>query len=127
VFLFRKKHVNSENLNDAINKGLRVLKNKIGIVTDGGKFTSYSARRSWATIGNNVAKIDKYTIHEALNHTDKTMAVTDLYIDKDFSHIWEANRKVLELFDWTNITDNLATHIVLPWKKTKESKKNTKN
>jgi len=31
------------------------------------------------------------------------MKVTDIYIDRDWTVIWEANRKVLELFDWTAV------------------------
>ena len=63
----------------------------------------YAARHSWATIARNIAGIDKYTVHEALNHADGDMKVTDIYINRDFSNIWKANRKVLDLFDWNNL------------------------
>jgi hypothetical protein len=37
------------------------------------------------------------TIHEALNHaSDANMKITDVYVKKDFTRIWEANRKVLD-------------------------------
>jgi hypothetical protein len=29
------------------------------------------------------------------------MSVTDIYIERDWSVIWEANSRVLALFDWT--------------------------
>ena len=119
VFNFYEKHISCDSFSNSINGGLEFLQEKIGI-GKGEKFTQYSARRSWATIARNVAKVDKYTVHEALNHTDKDIAVTDLYIEKDFSLIWEANRKVLNLFDWTNITENLATHEVCPPPKKKK-------
>lgn len=60
----------------------------------------YSARHSWATIAINDVGIDKYTVHEALNHADQSMRITDVYIRKSFRHIDEANRKVL---DYANI------------------------
>jgi hypothetical protein len=64
----------------------------------------YAARHSWATIAcSSVVGIDKATVHEALNHVDNEMKVTDIYIDRDWSVIWNANKKVLELFDWKMI------------------------
>lgn len=59
-------------------------------------FIFYISRHSWATIARNDLSIDKETINEALNHADKHMAITDLYIKKDFSAINEANKKVLD-------------------------------
>jgi hypothetical protein len=45
----------------------------------------------------NDARVDKYTVHMALNHADPQMKVTDIYIKKDFSLVDEANKKVLDL------------------------------
>jgi len=57
----------------------------------------YYARHSWATIAYNDCGIDMQTIHEALNHaSDSSMKITDIYVKKDFTRIWEANRKVLD-------------------------------
>lgn len=57
----------------------------------------YYARHSWATIAYNDCGIDMQTIHEALNHaSDSSMRITDIYVKKDFTRIWEANRKVLD-------------------------------
>lgn len=58
--------------------------------------TFYSARHSWATIGRNDLNIDKWTIHEGLNHVDATTRITDIYLKKDFTRINEANRLVVE-------------------------------
>jgi hypothetical protein len=55
---------------------------------------------SWATIARNTAGISKDIIHEALNHSDPLMKVTDLYIDKDFVPVEKANQRVLGLFDF---------------------------
>lgn len=61
------------------------------------RLTFYHARHSWATIAYNDCGIDMQTIHEALNHaSDANMKITDVYVKKDFSRIWEANRKVLD-------------------------------
>lgn len=56
----------------------------------------YSARHSWATIARNKCQIDKHIVSEALNHTDQSMRVTDFYLEKDFTQINEANRRVLD-------------------------------
>ncbi|GHU86131.1 hypothetical protein FACS1894153_2610 [Bacteroidia bacterium] len=93
LFNFYKKYSNVNNFNHSVNLGLKIIGRKIGIPN----LTSYYARHSWATIARNICKIDKYTISEALNHSDKDMLVTDRYIEKDFEPIWEANKKVLEM------------------------------
>jgi len=48
------------------------LQHKIGL-GEVNNLTQYSARRSWATISRNDAKINKYDVHEALNHVDADM------------------------------------------------------
>lgn len=45
---------------------------------------------------------DKSTIDEALNHVDKNLSVTDLYIKKDLSIINKVNKSVLDyIFNFT--------------------------
>lgn len=61
-----------------------------------GKFSFYSARHSWATIARNDLNIDKWTVHEGLNHVDNATKITDVYIKRDFTRINEANFKVIE-------------------------------
>ena len=62
----------------------------------------YAARHSWATIARNDLNTDKSTIDEALNHVDKNLSVTDLYIKKDFSIINKVNKSVLDyIFNFT--------------------------
>lgn len=102
LFRFHRHYSNHATFNAAINKGLKRIGKLIGV--DDLEF--YAARHSWATIARSSAVgIDKYTVHEGLNHaSNKDMKVTDIYIDKDWTVIWEANKKVLALFDWSNIT-----------------------
>ena len=104
LFRFHRHYVNPKIFNAAINKGLKRIGEQIGI----NNLEFYAARHSWATIARSSAVgIDKYTVHEGLNHApDKDMKVTDIYIDRDWSVIWEANKKVLDLFDWSNINSN---------------------
>lgn len=59
-------------------------------------FSFYSARHSWATIARNDLRIDKWTIHEGLNHVDMATKVTDVYIKRDFTRINEANFRVID-------------------------------
>jgi len=103
VFRFSRMYVNHTCFNSAINKGLKEIEKDINaelkrmgkdIVIDDLEF--YAARHSWATIARNDLKIDKYVVHEALNHVDSKMKITDIYIEKDFTMINEANRKVID-------------------------------
>lgn len=93
VFNFYNRYSTTNNFNAALNKGLKQVGKILGI--DNLEF--YAARHSWATIAVNDAGIDKYTVHEALNHVDPAMRVTDIYIKKNWSNIDRANRKVIDL------------------------------
>ncbi|MDR1884009.1 MAG: site-specific integrase [Prevotella sp.] len=101
LFRFYRHYSNHAIFNATINKGLK----RIGQQTGVNNLEFYAARHSWATIASSSAVgIDKYTVHEGLNHApNRDMKVTDIYIDRDWSVIWEANKKVLALFDWTNV------------------------
>lgn len=90
VFNFYKKYSNAANFNKHINKGLHIIANTLGIP----HFDFYSARHTWASIARNRLGIDKYTIHEALNHVSD-MDITDIYIQKDYTNINKANEKVI--------------------------------
>lgn len=96
VFKFHQMYADAETFNMAVNIGLKNKKITETIGVDNLKF--YAARHSWATIAANDCRINKYVVHEALNHaSDSKMKVTDIYIKKDYSLQDEANRKVLDL------------------------------
>lgn len=77
-------------LNSTLNRGLKVIGEKIGVPA----LQFYAARHTWATIANNEARVNKYRVHEALNHVDPTMKITDIYIRPDWSGIDQANLAV---------------------------------
>ncbi len=91
VFDFYIKYSNSGSFNKHINKGLHYIADELGIP----RFDFYSARHTWASIARNKLGIDKYTIHEALNHVSD-LDITDIYIQKDYTNINKANAKVVD-------------------------------
>lgn len=97
-FNFYLNYANSRNFNKAVNLGLKLIGAELNIE----KLEFYAARHSWATIARS-NKVDKSTVHEALNHVEDNMKVTDIYINKDWSVIWDANKIVLDLFDWSSV------------------------
>ena len=94
LFDFVGRYGDSRTFNQQVNKGLK----KLGEVVEIDKLTSYHARHSWATIARNACGVNKDIVHEALNHASRGAdRVTDIYVERDWSHVWEANRKVLDL------------------------------
>ena len=89
---FYKDYRDHKAFNKAINKGLKEIGKQLNI----DDLEYYAARHSWATIALNKCKIDKYTVHAALNHVDKSMRVTDIYIERDFVNENKANAKVVK-------------------------------
>ena len=92
LFNFYQYYRDAKAFNKAINKGLKEIGTQLQIED----LEYYAARHSWATIALNKCKIDKYTVHAALNHVDESMRVTDIYIERDFVNENKANTKVLK-------------------------------
>lgn len=92
VFNFYERFATMESFNRAINIGLKEIGREIGIE----RLQFYAARHSMATIAVNDVGISKYIVNDMLNHTDQSLRITELYIKKDFSHINEANVKLLD-------------------------------
>lgn len=99
VFNFYQRYADHHTFNTALNKGLKAIGKLESVKEEDLEF--YAARHTWATLARNKAGVDKETIHEALNHVDESMRVTDIYIDRDYSAQDEANRNVLELVQFT--------------------------
>ena len=92
VFKFYRLYNTDKNFNRAINLGLKTIGEKLKLID----LEYYAARHSWATIALNKCGIDKYVVHEALNHIDESMRVTDIYIERDFVNENKANEKVVK-------------------------------
>ena len=97
VFDFHLRYTTHNGFNGYINRGLKQVGKIIGVED----LEFYVARHTWATLARNKASVDKATIHEALNHVDEQMRVTDIYIDRDYSKQDEANKMLLELVGFT--------------------------
>ena len=96
LFRFSEMYSSYKVMGSNVNIGLRKFKERIGYT---GKLTLYTARHTWATVAYRTG-IDKGVVNDCICHVDREMKVTDLYIDKDWSVVWEANRKVLGNFSW---------------------------
>lgn len=94
LFSFYTRYSNSHEFNRAVNIGLKTVAELANLPEDV-KLQSYHARHSWATIARNELHVDLNTVSAALVHSplDK---VTDIYLAPDFTHIWEAQRLVME-------------------------------
>jgi integrase len=92
VFKFSERYATRSNFNAALNKGLK----KIGAAVGISDLTFYYARHSWATLASNECRIPVETVGMALGHSDAKL-ITNVYIKKDWSKVFEANRKVLDL------------------------------
>lgn len=91
--VYKKMHEYTyATLASILNQYLKMIGRSIGV----DRIVFYSARHTWATLAVNDCKIDKYTVHLALNHVDNKTAITDVYIKKDFTAVDEANRKVID-------------------------------
>lgn len=103
AFMYHTIHANNEQFNLSISRGLKRYRNRMGIPPKGLDF--YSARHTWASIAYSIG-IDKSIINDCLCHVDEAMKVTDIYINKDWSVLWEANRRVLDQFDWSPLKED---------------------
>lgn len=92
VFNFCERFATMSDLNRSINVGLKEIGSELGI--DGLQF--YAARHSMATIAINKVGINKYLVNDMLCHTDPAMRITDLYIEKDFAPVNEANFRLVD-------------------------------
>lgn len=67
-----------------------------------GKYVFYTARHSMATFARNVCDIPWDVVNDMLGHTPRNSTkTTDTYIKTDWNVRWEANDKLMSLFDWS--------------------------
>ncbi len=89
----KTRYANSYNFMRAINKGLKMISEKLDIP----KITSNWARHSWASIARNKAKVSKADVDFCLGHVNNDYKMADIYIEIDYSIYDKTNRKVLRL------------------------------
>lgn len=98
---FHNRYCDHKNFNNMVNKGLKDVAEAVNAldgerVPEGLNF--YYARHTWSTLAMNACGFDFDTVHQALNHARRGAdRVTGIYVDRDFTKAWEANRKVLDL------------------------------
>lgn len=97
LFDFSERYVSANKMTTAVNAGLRQWIEANGLED----FTFYSARHTWATLGaSKRVGIDFALVTEGLSHSNASRRMDMVYIRKDWERVWDANAKVLELFDW---------------------------
>ena len=92
VFRFYRKYSNPNTFTGSLDRGLKVVGEEIGVPD----LTFYAARHSMATIATNDLGINKYVVHEMLNHRIPLFRVTSMYIRQSFDEINNANFKLLD-------------------------------
>lgn len=98
LFCFARRYANYQGLSYAVNKGLAQFKARLGLAQE---LTLYVARHTWATTARaSVCGVDKSVVNDCICHIEQGMRVTDIYAEKDWNVVWEANRKVQRLFLW---------------------------
>lgn len=97
AFVFCEHYAKPDNFNKMINVGLKKIGNDIGV----SGLNYYYARHSMASICANRLNIDIARVDEMLNHSDPKLALARVYIERDYKPLWEANRKLIDLFDWS--------------------------
>jgi integrase len=98
VFNFYQMYNRNQGLTVAVNKGLKKWYTRNGIEKH---FTFYAARHTWPTLAaSKKLEIESSIITDALTHSDQSRAMDKVYTRKDWERVWDANAKVLGLFDW---------------------------
>lgn len=98
AFKYHFIHSNHRQFNASLSYGLKKYRERKGLPPKKPDF--YSARHTWSTAAF-VAGVEQSLINDCLCHGDESMKMTNIYIHKDWSVMWRANEKVLDLLDWS--------------------------
>ena len=94
LLMFAARYGTDAEFNRATNIGLKEVGRLCGV----SGLTTYHARHTWATLARNEVGVTLGDVGEALNHSPRgSERVTDIYVERDFSRVWDTNRKVLDL------------------------------
>ena len=94
AFIFHRFYCNFKQFNRALSFGLRKYRGRMSIPD----LDFYCARHTWGTLARRLG-IEKATVNEALVHVGE-FRITDIYAERNWALAWEANKKVLDLFQW---------------------------
>lgn len=89
LFSYYREYSNEQNFNRSVNLGLKRVGELVGLPN----LQLYSARHTWATVAANDCGVAKDVVAQALVHSSST--VTDIYINRSFRAVDEANAKVI--------------------------------
>lgn len=96
LFVFSEHYSSSISMNHSVNSGLKLIGREIGVPN----LNYYYARRTMASICANKLGVDIARVDEMLNHSDPKLALSRVYIERDFAPLWDANKRLINLFDW---------------------------
>lgn len=85
---------NKDACTERVNRMLKKWAREHGVP----EFTFYAARHTWASLARK-AGVEKATIDECLVHKGD-FDMTDIYAERNWELLSEANKKVLALFEW---------------------------
>ena len=96
-FDYHKRYANRDVFTTALNQGLRIWQKRYKQQD----FTFYAARHSWGTVaGSSKCNIDDRVISVGMSHADERNKMNSIYVKFDWNQLYEANAKVLQVFDW---------------------------
>lgn len=99
LFDFYLRYSNPVNMSSSLRYGMKAAAESLGIP----RFTIQAARHSWATIAQSSrCKVDPAIVDYSLVHVGERKLL-NVYAEKDWQVFWDANKKVLDIFDWTAI------------------------
>ena len=97
LFDYAQRYVNRDVFTTALNQGLRIWQKRYKQQD----FTFYAARHSWGSIaGSSMCNVDDRVIAVGMSHSDKRNKMNSIYVRFDWEQLYEANKKVLGVFDW---------------------------
>ena len=108
AFNLGKKYASIDYFHIQASKWMKALRNRLAkepkLAKEAMGLRYGSARHGYATISRSLG-ISKDIINDGLAHSDRAMAITDIYIEKDWEPIWKANLKMLKAFKWNPLKE----------------------
>lgn len=101
--ILASKYACSDNLNSALNKGLK----EVGAMVIISGLTFYHARHSFGNIARNSCRFSKDDVALSMNHIDQARRTADVYIAPNWGIIDEVQAGVLGLLDANTGLPNL--------------------